>query len=225
MRKTLIPLMTVGAAGLVMLTASVGATQVTATTTGPSASVKETAKYVTDKLTTELKLTPEQVAKVQAINEKSAAELEKTIEKFAADTSAASDAALVQGLVLASQANSAQLKTVLTPEQFTMHQRNRADRLALNQTEIMTYTLDLSRSQILAVERINSQSAPKVIAAIESPAGTTRTREQMLEAGRPAMDARDAELEKVLTAAQMKQLKENRRALRDLFLKQATPPK
>jgi hypothetical protein len=46
----------------------------------------------------------------------------------------------------------------------------------------------------------------------------------MLEAGRPAMDARDKELEKVLTAAQMNQLKANRRALRDLFLKQLTSP-
>ncbi|HWP70875.1 MAG TPA: hypothetical protein VNM36_07245 [Gemmatimonadaceae bacterium] len=219
MRKTLFPVMAIGAAGLLTLTASLVAAQ----TTVP-ASVTETAKYVTDRLTTELKLTPEQIPKVQAINEKSTAELEKMIEKFAADTTAASDAALVQALVQTSHSNTAQLKTVLTPEQFAMHQRNRADRLALNQTEIMTYTLDLSRSQILAVERINSQSAPRILAAVEAPAGTTRTREQMLEAGRPAMDARDKELEKVLTAAQMNQLKANRRALRDLFLKQLTSP-
>lgn len=220
MRKTLFPVMAIGAAGLLTLTASLAAAQATTT----PASVTETAKYVTDRLTTELKLTPEQIPKVQAINEKSTAELEKSIEKFAADTSAASDAALVQALVMTSQANTAQLKTVLTPEQFAMHQRNRADRLALNQTEIMTYTLDLSRSQILAVERINSQSAPRILAAVETPAGTTRTREQMLDAGRPAMDARDKELEKVLTAAQMNTLKANRRALRDLFLRQLTAP-
>jgi hypothetical protein len=110
MRKTLFPVMAIGAASLLTLTASLVAAQ----TTVP-ASVTETAKYVTDRLTTELKLTPEQIPKVQAINEKSTAELEKMIEKFAADTTAASDAALVQALVQTSHSNTAQLKTVLTP--------------------------------------------------------------------------------------------------------------
>jgi hypothetical protein len=94
--------------------------------------------------------------------------------------------------------------------------------MALNQTEIMAYTLDLSRQQILDVERINMTSAGKMIRALDQPAGAAkRTHDETVAVLRPYFAQRDTALQKVLTQAQWKELQENRRALRDLFVEQA----
>jgi len=190
--------------------------------TPASAGATELAQHVTDRLKEELTLTAEQVPKVQAINIKGANALEALLKKYAADTSAASDKALVRGLLSAVQQYHAEIKTVLTPAQWATHQQHRAQRMALNQTELMAYTLDLSRSQILDVERINMESMNKLVRALEQPAGApARTRAQKIEVARPVVEDRDAALKQILTVDQWKVMQENRRALRDLIMEQA----
>jgi Spy/CpxP family protein refolding chaperone len=212
--------MALGATGLLTWSAAVVAAQTP--TTKPSSNVEAVANYLTDRLKTELNLTPEQIPKVKAIGVKGATELEKLIDKYEGDTTAASDRALVRGLVGTMQTSQAELKQVLTPEQWTQHQANRAQRFATNQTEIMAYTLNLSRQQILDVGRINTESSTKLVKALEQPAGAPkRTQEETLAALQPYFQERDAQLEKVLTVPQWKEMQENRRALRDLFVEQA----
>ena len=228
MRWTRVPAMTLGAAGLLTWCAVVVSAQ-TPTTAKPAAgtgqataSAQAVADYLTDRLKTELNLTPEQIPKVKAIGVKGATDLEKLIDKYEDDTSAAGDRALVRGLVTTMQGSQQELKKVLTPEQWTQHQANRAQRFATNQTEIMAYTLGLSRQQILDVQRINMESSTKLVRALEQPAGAPkRTQQQTLDALQPYFQERDAQLEKVLTVPQWKEMQENRRALRDLFVEQA----
>ena len=188
-----------------------------------SAGATELAQHVTDRLKEELTLTADQIPKVQTINISGANALEALLTKYAADTSAASDKALVRGLLSAVQAYHGELKKVLTPAQWALHQQHRAQRMALNQTELMAYTLDLSRSQILDVERINMESMNKLVRALEQPAGAPkRTRQQMIAVARPVVEQRDSVLKNVLTVDQWKVMQENRRALRDLLMEQAT---
>ncbi len=221
MRSVRIPAMTVRAAGLVTWCAAVAAAQ-TPTAQTASANAQVVATYLTDRLKTELNLTPEQIPKVQAIATTGAVELEQLVVKHADDTTAAGDAALVKGMVSTMQSSQMELKKVLTPTQWTQHQANRAQRMALNQTEIMAYTLDLSRQQILDVERINMTSAGKMIRALDQPTGAPkRTHDQTVAVLRPYFAQRDTALQKVLTSAQWKELQDNRRALRDLFVEQA----
>ena len=227
MRRMRVPAMTLSAAGLVTLGAALAAAQTptkkpAGATQTVSANVEAVANYLTDRLKTELNLTPEQIPKVKAIGIKGATELEKLIEKYDGDTTASSDRALVRGLVGTMQTSQAELKKVLTPEQWTQHQANRAQRFATNQTEIMAYTLNLSRQQILDVGRINTESSTKLVKALEQPAGAPkRTQQETLDALQPYFQERDAQLEKVLTVPQWKEMQENRRALRDLFVEQA----
>ena len=120
------------------------------------------------------------------------------------------------------QSSQRELKTVLTPEQWATHQGNRAQRIALNQTEIMAYTLDLSRQQILDVERINLTSANKMVRALDQPVGAPkRTQAQTLQVLEPMIAQRDTALVKVLTTAQWNEMQDNRRALRDLLVEEA----
>ena len=187
-----------------------------------SAGATELAQHVTDRLKEELTLTADQIPKVQAINLSGANALEALLKKYAADTSAASDKALVRGLLSAVQAYHGELKKVFTPAQWALHQQHRAQRMALNQTELMAYTLDLSRSQILDVERINMESMNRLVRTLEQPAGAPkRTRQQMIAVARPVIEQRDSVLKNVLTVEQWKVMQENRRALRDLLMEQA----
>ena len=229
MRTTLVPAMTIVAASL---SASVAAaqtptvqpkTQTSSVTQAASANAEVVATYLTDRLKTELNLTPEQIPKVKAIGVKGATQLEAVINKYAADTSKAGDAALVKGMVSTMQSSQRELKTVLTPEQWATHQGNRAQRIALNQTEVMAYTLELSRQQILDVERINIASANKMVRALDQPVGAPkRTQAQTLDVLQPMIAERDSSLVKVLTQAQWKEMHDNRRALRELLLEDVT---
>ena len=228
MRRMRVPAMTLGAAGLLTWSAAVVAAQTptkpkpTGATQTTSSNVEAVANYLTDRLKTELNLTPEQIPKVKAIGVKGATDLEKLIEKYDGDTTASSDRALVRGLVGTMQTSQSELKKVLTPEQWTQHQANRAQRFATNQTEIMAYTLNLSRQQILDVGRINTESSTKLVKALEQPVGAPRrTQQETLDALQPYFQERDAQLEKVLTVPQWKEMQENRRALRELFVEQA----
>ena len=238
MRRTLIPAMTIMAAGILVVDAQVAISQTPTVQPKPaksenamSGNVEVVATYLTDRLKTELNLTPEQIPKVQAIATKSATDLEKVLKKYDADTSASSDRALVKGMVTTLQSSQQELRKVLTPAQWTQHQANRAQRIALNQTEIMAYTLDLTRQQILDVERINMESANKLVRALDQPTETKRTNEQILTLAKPTLTERDSALAKVLTKSQWQEMQENRRALRDLLIEDAAkqvataPPK
>jgi hypothetical protein len=227
MRRTLVPAMSIIAAGLSVSVAAAQTPTVqpktqTSTAAQAASNVDVVATYLTDRLKTELNLTPEQIPKVKAIGVKGATELEKLINKYAPDTSAAGDAALVKGMLSTMNTSQRELKTVLTPEQWTQHQANRAQRIALNQTEIMAYTLDLSRQQILDVERINLASAGKMVRALDQPVGAAkRTQTETLNVLQPYIAERDSSLVKVLTQAQWKEMQENRRALREVLAEQA----
>src|SRR5687768_1084088 len=141
MRTMRIPAMMLAtAAQLAWATTSVAAQATPATGTSTADQI---AQYTTSKLTTELNLTPDQVPKVQKVNVASAKELEKLVAKYEKDTSIAGDAALVKGYAGLVRANQAELKKILTPAQWTMHQQNKAERLARTQTEFMAYDLDL----------------------------------------------------------------------------------
>jgi hypothetical protein len=226
MRRTLFPAMAILAAGFMMVDPSAAAAQTPTvqpktpkTDTATAANVQLVATYLTDRLKNELNLTPEQIPKVQEIATKSAGELERVLRKYDTDTSASSDKALVKGMVSTLHSSQQELKKVLTPAQWTQHQANRAQRIALNQTEIMAYTLDLTRQQILDVERINMESANKLVRALDQPASAPkRTNAQVLELAKPTLTERDSALAKVLTKSQWTEMQENRRALRDLLL-------
>jgi hypothetical protein len=231
MRRTRNPAMTVSAISLLTLCAALAAAQtptvqpkpaVPAAAQATSSNAQTIATYLTDRLKTELNLTPEQIPKVQAIGVSGATQLEKLIDKYEGDTSAASDAALVKGMVVTMQESQRELKKVLTPTQWTQHQANRAQRMALNQTEVMAYTLGLSRQQILDVERINMTSANQMVRALDQPVGAPkRTKQQTIDVLKPMFAERDSALQKVLTQTQWQDMQENRRALRDLFVEQA----
>jgi hypothetical protein len=223
MRRILVPALAIGAAGLLTWGATPTAGQATPSTT-PSASpaAQAVAQYLTDQLKSELNLTEAQVPKVQALSLKNAMTLEKLLKQFETDTSASSDKALVRGIVSGMQNSEAELKRILTPTQWTLHRQHRAERLAMNQTEVMAYTLDLTRSQILDVQRINQEHANKLVLALEQPKGAKqRTRQELLTTIQPTITARDSALARVLTAAQLAEMRENRRALHDLLVEQA----
>ncbi len=218
MRMTRTAALAIGAA-----LATLGSARVHAQAT-PSSSAVEYAKHLTGRLKSELNLTPQQEAKVQELNVASASEVEQLLKKYGPDTSAAGDAALVKGVITARRANQQELKKVLTPEQWNEHQRNKAQRLAVSQTELMAYDLGLTSEQILEVERINIDGANKLYKEIDKlPATPKPTRQQVREAAKPAFEERDAALQQVLTAAQWNKLQGNRRALRDLLVEQAEP--
>lgn len=205
------------------LAAVSSATAQTPTQATSASNVELVAQYATDKLKSELNLTADQIPKVQKINVATAGEMKKLVDKYGADTSLASDRALSRGLVAAIRSNQTQLKNVLTPAQWTLHQQHKAERLAQSQTELMTYELGLSRSQILDVQQINQDGANKLVAALDKPlAGGKPTHQALLDAARPAIAARDSALEKVLTVDQFKKVQSNRRALQELFVSQAS---
>ena len=96
---------------------------------------------------------------------------------------------------------------------------------AMSQTEVMASNLDLSREQILDVQRINMDGASKLVAALDKPMATGKpTHQALLEAAKPVVDARDAELQKVLTVEQWKHMQTTRKAFRSLLVDQASAP-
>jgi len=190
-----------------------------------AANAEKVAQYSTDELKSELNLTADQVPKVQKINVATAKSLQQLIDKYEEDTSAQAASALTKGLVAAVRKNQTELKKVLTPAQWTLHQGNKAQRLALAQTEVMASNLDLTRDQILDVQRINMDGANKLVAALDKPMATGKpTHTALLEAAKPAIDARDAELQKVLTVEQWKKMATTRGAFRSLLVDQASGP-
>lgn len=215
--------MTVVAAALAAVSTSAIA-QATAQATAAS-NVEKVAQYSTEQLKSELNLTAEQVPKVQKINVATANSLHQLVHKYDADTSAQAASALTKGLVAAVRTNQTELKKVLTPVQWTQHQANKAQRLAMAQTEAMASSLDLTREQILDVQRINMDGANKLVAALDKPMSSGKpTHTALLEAAKPAIDARDAELQKVLTVEQWKQMATTRKAFRSLLVDQASAP-
>jgi hypothetical protein len=189
-----------------------------------TATAASAAQYTTDQLTAELNLTAEQIPKVQKINTASADALQKLLDKYDADTSAAAEKALARGLVASIRSNQTELKKVLTPAQWAMHQRNKAKRVALSQTEFMAYDLGLSRQQILDVARINNEAAQQLVIALDRPMGTAKpTHQALYTAAKPVLDARDRSLHQVLTVDQWKQMEGRRQALVDVFVQEASP--
>jgi hypothetical protein len=205
------------AAAAVLLAWPAGAQNTPKATPG---SPEQAAQYATDKLSSEVGLTAEQMVKVKKIHLDQAHAVDKLLQKLEHDTSAAGDRALARGVLKAVRQTQGQLKTVLTPGQWALHQQHRAERLAMTQTELMAAGLDLSRAQILDVGRINLENAGPIIRALDKPPGTPT--QQLLAAAQPAMQTRDSALKRVLTVDQWRWLAENRRALRDLFVEQAT---
>ena len=192
----------------------------------PAASnTEQVAQYSTDKLTSELSLTPDQVPKVQKINVASTVQMEKLLDKYSADTTLAGSKALVKGLITVIRSNQTELKKVLTPAQWTLHQQHKAERLALSQTEFMAADLDLTRQQILDVSRINLETANKLVRALDKPLSAAKpTPQAIAEAARPAMDERDVALNRVLTADQLSKMQYKRRVLREVLLEEASSP-
>jgi len=190
-----------------------------------ASNAEKVAQYSTEQLKSELNLTADQVPKVQKINVATAKSLQQLIDKYDEDTSAQAASALTKGLVGAVRTNQTELKKVLTPAQWTLHQGNKAQRLALAQTEVMASNLDLTRDQILDVQRINMDGANKLVAALDKPlSGSKPTHQALLDAAKPAVDARDAELQKVLTVEQWKKMQATRGAFRSLLVDQASGP-
>jgi hypothetical protein len=190
---------------------------------GGTSNVDLVAQYATENLKSALTLTADQVAKVQQVNLAGAKELQALLLKYDADTTAASDAALARGIVTARRAQQTELKKILTPAQWTLHQQHKAEELALTQTEIMASDLNLSRSQILDVSRINQDGANKLVKALDKPLSAAKPIPAAIrEAAKPVIDARDAQLEKVLTVQQFKKMQANRRAFMDLFVDEAS---
>jgi len=188
-----------------------------------TSSVVRIAQYSTDKLTSELNLTPDQVPKVQKVNVASVEVMQKLIAKYGPDTSLAATKALARGMVTEIRANQTELKKILTPTQWTLHQQHKAERLAMTQTEFMASDLQLSRQQILDVQRINLAAANKLVPALDKPLGAAKPMPQaLMEAAKPVMDERDAALQQVLTADQLKMAQLKRRALHELFVTEAT---
>ena len=208
------------------LVAALAAVSTSATAQATAASnAEKVAEYSTEQLKSELNLTAEQVPKVQKINVATAKSLQQLIHKYDADTSAQAASALTKGLVAAVRTNQTELKKVLTPAQWTLHQGNKAQRLAMTQTEAMASELNLSREQILDVQRINMDGANKLVAALDKPMSSGKpTHTALLEAAKPTIDARDAELQKVLTVEQWKKMQTTRRAFRSLLVDQASSP-
>ena len=195
----------------------------TPTQAASTSNVELVAQYATDQLKSELNLTSDQIPKVQKINVGTAGEIKKLMDKYGRDTSLAADQALARGIIASVRSNQTQLKNVLTPSQWTLHQQHKAERLAQSQTELMTYELGLSRSQILDVQRINQDGANKLVAALDKPlAGGKPTHQALLTAAQPAIASRDSALEKVLTVDQFKKVQSSRRALREVFVSQAS---
>lgn len=216
--------MRIGAITLVAaLAATSSAIAQAPTKTASTSNVQQVAQYATDKLKSELDLTSDQIPKVQQINVATAEAMKKLTDKYGKDTSLAADQALAKGLVAEIRTNQTQLKKVLTPAQWTLHQQHKAERLAQSQTEMMTYELGLSRTQMLDVQRINQDGANKLVAALDKPlAGGKPTHQALLDAARPAIASRDSALEKVLTVDQFKKVQANRRAFQELFVSQAS---
>ena len=181
------------------------------------------AQYSTEKLTSELNLTADQVPKVQKVNVASTAAMQKLIARYGPDTSLAATKALARGMVTEIRANQTELKKILTPAQWTLHQQHKAERLAMTQTELMASDLNLTRQQILDVSRINLDGANKLVAALDKPLGAAKPTPQVLfEAAKPVMDARDTALHEVLTVDQWKKVQLKRRALHEVFVAEAT---
>src|SRR5262252_6275320 len=210
---------------LVAAALAVVSTSATAQATAAAANAEKLAQYSTDQLKSELNLTDDQVPKVQKINVATAKSLQQLIDKYDADTTAQAASALTKGLVAAVRTNQTELKKVLTPAQWTQHQGNKAQRLAMSQTEVMASNLDLTRDQILDVQRINMDGANKLVAALDKPMASGKpTHTALLEAAKPVIDARDAELQKVLTVEQWKKMATTRSAFRSLLVDQASGP-
>src|SRR6476469_9355088 len=108
-------------AAMALVAAAVAAvsTSANAQATATAASnAEKVAQYSTDKLTSELNLTADQVPKVQKVNVATAEAMKKLLDKYGADTSLAAGKALVRGTVTELRANQTELKKILTPAQW-----------------------------------------------------------------------------------------------------------
>ena len=149
--------------------------------------------------------------------------MQDLIAKYGPDTSLAATKALARGMVTEIRANQTELKKVLSPTQWTLHQQHKAERLAMTQTEFMASDLNLSRQQILDVQRINLAAANKLVPALDKPLGAAKPMPQaLMEAAKPVLDERDVALREVLTLDQWKMAQLKRRALHELFVTEAT---
>jgi len=165
--------------------------------------VEKTANRQTDKMKTELNLTPDQAQKVSQINMNEARGFQRAFGKY---KGSADKRGMIKEVLAVNKTREMQLRKVLTPQQWQMRQTNKPERVARMMTRMMTLQLNLTDQQVPEVEQINLTAAREMQSEVGS-AGNLRgkpLRERLRTVGdiKSAMEERDRSLQKVLTPEQ-----------------------
>ncbi len=206
-------------------------------TYGAEADPAALAANLTDRMKSDLKLSGDQVGRVEAINLEALRKMQALVGQRAAAAGSASTAgaagsadnagvagsggdqrATGQALGAIFKERETALRGVLTPNQLQTLQQQRAKWTAALETQAMTMELGLSDEQARKVEAINQKST-KAMQSILSGPPPTLPRQKMARGRqlRAAADERDTALKSVLTAEQWKTFEAKRDERREMF--------
>ncbi len=169
----------------------------------------EWGEFSTERLTTALSLSEEQVEKVKALNLKV---FNRTEQVRATQAESKTKMARMVRRILQDRGN--ELKKALKPDQWRRLQVTRLEQSIRFRTEMISLVLCLSESQAAGVDEINENAFRKVQEAQKELLGNKL---KMIEAVRTILEEREKELVKVLAPDQWKIYREIQREIPDIF--------
>lgn len=178
---------------------------------------KQIAERMTERMKSELSLNSEQVEKLREVNLAHVGSTGQMLAKYKA-MAPGTRSGLAADAMAQRKTYEAELQKVLTPQQWSAYQAKKPERAADMQTEIMTAQLGLDEAQVAKVREINVAAATKMKAATGSQKFKDMGRRDKRQAARSLKDAgeaRDQELQKVLTPDQWKTYSQNKEQMRE----------
>jgi hypothetical protein len=178
------------------------------------AKATQIAKTMTDSMTFQLSLTPQQASSVQDINETAVTQLLELSQKKTQDSTLKGGAMAKQVMAVMKQRDES-VQKLLTPEQQKKYEEIKTERMAELQTQMMRTQLDLTDEQVPKVYQINYKYAKMMKANMGKAKESDRKRgkaKAMKEAKSDSAE-KDKELKGVLTEEQYKVYEQNKQEM------------
>jgi hypothetical protein len=178
------------------------------------AKVTQTAKAMTDTMTLQLSLTPQQASSVQSINETAVARLLELSQKKAQDSTLKGETLAKQVMSVMKQRDEA-VQKLLTSEQQEKYEEIKTERMADLQTQMMRTQLDLTDEQIPKVYQINYKYAKIMKADMQKAKESDRRRgkRKVAKGAKADLEGKDKEMKEVLTASQYEAYVKNKQEM------------
>lgn len=178
------------------------------------AKVTQIAKTMTDSMTLQLSLTPQQAGSVQGINETAVAQLLELSQKKAQDSTLKGGAMAKQVMAVMKQRDES-VQKLLTSEQQKKYEEIKTERMAELQTQMMRTQLDLTEEQLPKVYQINYKYAKIMKENVQKMKESERRRGKAKAAKEAKSDSaeKDKELKDILTEEQYKVYEQNKQEM------------